>query len=131
MFPRHDTTATRLALTLIPASSHGECCDRSSGVLRTVTDGKQQDRDGQPLSLGLAMFQRLPQNLRRMLRFSACQVFDLLAARNARCHDLNFSARSFNRRSQAAIADRQRQIVVFFFEAERSRPCRSNPNQLR
>jgi aminoglycoside phosphotransferase len=41
-----------------------------------------------------------------MLRFSTCQVFDLLAARNARCHDLNFSARPFNRRSQAAIADR-------------------------
>ena len=32
MFPQHGTTATRLALTLIPASSHGERCDRSTQV---------------------------------------------------------------------------------------------------
>ena len=36
----------------------------------------------------IAMFQTLPQHLRRMLRFSTCQVFDLLAARNAGGDDL-------------------------------------------
>src|SRR4029453_1892820 len=53
-----------------------------------------------------------------MLRFSTCQVFDLLAAGDARRDDLNFSASRFNRRSETAIADRQRQIVMLFFEAE-------------
>ena len=53
-----------------------------------------------------------------MLRFSTCQVFDLLAAGDARRHNLDLSASRFNRRRETAIADRQRQIVMFFFEAE-------------
>src|SRR5215475_7575649 len=62
----------------------------------------------------------LPQHFCRMLRFPTCQMFDLLAARNTRCNDLNIASSRLDRGSQAAIANRERQIVVLLFEAERT-----------
>jgi hypothetical protein len=49
--------------------------------------------------------QTLPQHLRRMFRFPTREVFDLLAARNARRDDLDIATSRFNRGSEAAIAD--------------------------
>jgi hypothetical protein len=47
----------------------------------------------------------LPQHLCRMFCFLSRQVFDLLAARDARRDDLNIAGNRFNRGSEAAIAD--------------------------
>ena len=62
---------------------------------------------------------------------STRHMFDLLAARDARRHDLNFSAGRFNGRLQAGDCRSSATDRNAPFRSRRSRPCRSSPSQPR
>ena len=85
---------------------------------RALDEGGDEDGGGRGERLAR---ERLAQDLGRVLGPATGQVLDLLAARDPGRDDLGLRRRGLHGRRQAAVAERDRDVVVLALEAERAR----------